>query len=236
MKIQNTSSQEAIFFLQDLIIDEVWKNKLLTELSKPHIKNLINFLNQEKKTKKIIYPHISQIFASINLTTFHKVKLVIIGQDPYHGQQQANGLAFSVASHIKIPPSLKNIFKEISNDTASPIHTHGDLRFLANQGVLLLNSVLTVEAGRPGSHSNKGWEKLTDTIIDLLNKERANIVFLLWGKYAQNKARLIDSNKHYKLVSSHPSPLSYFRGFCGCNHFEKANKYLLEKKIKPISW
>ncbi|SFV55215.1 Uracil-DNA glycosylase, family 1 [hydrothermal vent metagenome] len=193
--------------------------------------DLKSFLIQQKKQKKIIYPHSKNWFKAFELTPFDKVRVVILGQDPYHGEKQAHGLSFSVPQNIKAPPSLKNIFKEINNDLQIDNKTT-DLTPWAKQGVLLLNSVLTVEKNSPASHSNKGWEVFTDKVISLLNQHKKGIVFLLWGAYAQSKSILIDTNKHLILKAVHPSPLSAYRGFFGCKHFSKTNNYLSQ----PINW
>jgi len=182
------------------------------------------------------FPEEQNIFKAIELCPFEKTKVVIIGQDPYHGANQAMGLSFSVPQHIKIPPSLRNIFKELYSDLQIE-KTHGDLTSWAEQGVLLLNSVLTVEPGKPNSHKNIGWESITDDIINILNSKKENIVFILWGKYAQKKASAVDSKKHLVLCAHHPSPLSANRGgFFGCKHFSQCNEYLISKQLDPIHW
>jgi len=182
------------------------------------------------------YPSNSDIFKAIELTPFEKIKVVIIGQDPYHGEKQANGLAFSVYKDIKIPPSLKNIYRELNSDLGIPIPTHGDLTKWALQGVLLLNSILTVEPHKPASHRNIGWEEYTDGIVKRINDEKENIVFILWGKYAQEKGEHIDRKKHLIIKSSHTSPFSARRGFLGSKPFSKCNSYLKEKGIEEIDW
>ena len=216
-------------------IEESWKSVLKEEFEKPYFPALKNFLVEEKKKFKI-YPPGPQIFAAFNHTPFHKVKVVILGQDPYHGPGQAHGLCFSVPMGIMVPPSLQNIFKEIENDLNIPVPAHGNLEKWANQGVLLLNATLTVRANQAGSHQKKGWEIFTDSVIATLAKERSNLIFLLWGNYAQQKTALIDTTKHLVLKSVHPSPLSAARGFFGCKHFSKTNDYLRQNNIEPIDW
>lgn len=196
---------------------------------------LEDVLDQEYSTKTI-YPAKENIFAAFNLTPFEKVKVVIIGQDPYHGPNQAHGLCFSVQPGVKIPPSLANIYKEIESDLHIKMPSHGYLKAWAEQGVLLLNSILTVEAGKPMSHKNLGWEQFTDHVIDLINEKKENVVFMLWGAPAQAKAKNVDPQKHFILKSVHPSPLSSYRGFFGCKHFSQCNEYLISKGIKPINW
>jgi len=200
------------------------------------MQDLKAFLSQEYGKGKTIYPDVQNIFSCFHQTSFENVKVVILGQDPYHGPDQAHGLSFSVQKDTKIPPSLKNIFKEIKRDLLLPIPCHGDLMSWANQGVLLLNSVLTVEKSRAGSHQKKGWETFTDTAISALSAERENIAFLLWGNYAINKAQLIDETKHLVLKSPHPSPLSAHRGFIGNAHFSSANNYLKKTNQSAINW
>ncbi len=216
-------------------MDISWLDVLEDEFKKPYMLNLRQFLIQEKSKNKIIFPPNEKTFSSLLLTSLTEVKLVIIGQDPYHGEGQANGLAFSVEKDTKIPPSLINIYKELGEDTNLPTPNHGDLTFWAKQGVLLLNSVLTVAKGEPASHSAKGWEIFTDKIIEILN-QKENIVFMLWGSYAQKKGSIIDASKHCVLKAPHPSPLSAHRGFFGSKHFSKANEYLIKKGKTPINW
>ncbi|WP_367676251.1 uracil-DNA glycosylase [Buchnera aphidicola] len=207
-----------------------------TRKKKKYFNEIINFINLEKK-HKIIYPPNHKIFYFLKITEFYRVKVVIIGQDPYYQTNQANGLAFSVPKGIKIPPSLINIYKELSNDILGwKFPNHGCLYKWAIQGVFLLNTILTVEHGKPFSHSNVGWNFFTDYIISLINKHLTGIIFLLWGSKAQKKVNLIDSNKHYILKSSHPSPLAAHRGFFGCKHFSKVNKILLLNNQKKIDW
>lgn len=213
-----------------------WLAYLQDQFTAPYMVALKSFLQQEKAAGKIIYPPGKQIFASFNNTPLSSVKVVILGQDPYHGPGQAHGLSFSVPPGVRPPPSLQNIFKEIQRDLGLPIPTHGNLQAWAQQGVLLLNATLTVEAGIAGSHQNKGWETFTDTVIQLLNQHCQGLVFMLWGSYAQKKGRIIDPSRHRVLKSAHPSPLSAHRGFLGNGHFSQANAYLLEQGLTPIDW
>jgi uracil-DNA glycosylase len=207
-----------------------------SELQKPYFQHLMQFLEVEKRAGKIIFPEDSKIFSAFEQCSFEGIKVVIIGQDPYHGAGQANGLAFSVNEGQKIPPSLRNIFKELNQDIGFQIPSHGDLTTWAKQGVLLLNSVLTVEESKPGSHQQKGWETFTDAVINKLSGENNGIVFLLWGNYAKSKMELIDASKHKIFTAAHPSPLSAYQGFFHCKHFSKTNEYLLQQGKKPISW
>tara|TARA_Y100000746_G_C15316855_1_gene372052 strand:+ start:150 stop:821 length:672 start_codon:yes stop_codon:yes gene_type:complete len=216
------------------IISEKWKKILHSEFSKDYFKNLNNFLIEEYKNYTV-YPKKEHIFAAINKTEFEKVKIVIIGQDPYHGKNQANGIAFSVNDNITNPPSLKNILKELADDLNKDTK-HVNLVDWANQGVLLLNSILTVRESFPGSHKNKGWEIFTDFLIESLVNERKNLIFIIWGAQAKKKITSIDLSNHYILESSHPSPLSSYRGFFGCKHFSKANKILRNLNKKEIKW
>ncbi len=201
-----------------------------------HMAKLEQFLQREKDAGRTIYPHDTEIFAAFNSTALHDIKVVIIGQDPYHGDGQAHGLCFSVRKHTPIPRSLKNIYKEIERDCGTQMPPHGDLTAWAQQGVLLLNSTLTVQKGKAGSHRRKGWEKFTDAVIHAVNEKREHVVFLLWGSSAQKKGALIDRKKHRVLEAPHPSPLSAHRGFLGCGHFKKADDYLEKHGIKPIKW
>jgi uracil-DNA glycosylase len=200
------------------------------------MKALSEFLRAEKRDGKTIYPAGPQIFAALNATPFDKVKVVILGQDPYHGPNQAHGLCFSVMPGVAPPPSLVNIFTEIERDLGLPRPQHGCLLPWARQGVLLLNAVLTVEHGLAGSHQGKGWEGFTDACVDALNRGREGLVFLLWGSYAQAKGKLIDRQRHLILKAPHPSPLSAHRGFIGCGHFSRANEYLRSRGQTPIDW
>ena len=215
-------------------IEPSWKKYLESEFDKPYWNNLTAFIKDQYRQKKI-YPPGKNIFRAFNLSPFDQIKVVIIGQDPYHGPGQANGLCFSVNDKIPLPPSLKNIYQEIQNDLGITPYSSGDLTRWANQGVLMLNSVLTVAAGLPASHSGKGWEEFTDAAIQSLNKNRSNIVYLLWGKYAQNKGSVINQNQNLVLKSAHPSPYSA-ASFFGNHHFSKCNKYLEAHNISPIDW
>ena len=219
----------------DVKIEESWKKELHDEWSKDYFVRLTNFVRNEYATKQI-FPPGRQIFAAFNATPFNEVKVVILGQDPYHDVGQANGLCFSVNDGIQFPPSLRNIFQEIHNDIGSPIPQSGDLTRWAKQGVLLLNATLTVEAHKAASHQRQGWEQFTDEVISHLSNHRQNLVFILWGSYAISKRSLIDPNKHLILTSVHPSPLSAYRGFFGNKHFSKAHNYLVEHGKTPITW
>ena len=223
--------------LNKVQLDESWKYNLAEFLLSPQMDALRDFLLQEKQQNKVIYPPSSLIFNALNTTPLDQVKVVIIGQDPYHGPNQAHGLSFSVQRGVALPPSLRNIFHELHTDLGVPIPKHGDLTQWAEQGVLLLNSVLTVEAGQPTSHQKQGWEDFTDHVIDVLNQQREHIVFILWGAYAQRKGQRIDPNKHLILKAAHPSPLAANRGgFFGCKVFSKSNNYLKQNGIEPINW
>jgi uracil-DNA glycosylase len=216
----------------DIDIDDSWKSILKNEFEAPYFSELKAFLVNEKK-KHIVYPPGKQIFAAFNRTPFDKARVVIIGQDPYHGPGQANGLCFSVSPGIRKPPSLVNIFKELNTDLGIPIPQDGNLEKWADQGILLLNATLTVQAGMPGTHQKKGWEKFTDAVIKAISDNKKGII--LWGNFAQTKAELIDKNKHFILMAAHPSPLA--RGaFFGCKHFSKTNKLLEHQGILPIDW
>lgn len=223
-------------------VETTWQGLLAEEYRKPYFCKLQAFIENERASGKIIYPPQSEVFNALTLTPFHTVQVVIIGQDPYHGPNQAHGLAFSVPQSTRVPPSLKNICTEIQRDVepwnAMPHHRppHGCLVSWAQQGVLLLNAVLTVEAGKPGSHAQNGWEQFTDAVIHYLNDRHEGLVFLLWGSSAQKKAAFVDTRRHLVLVAPHPSPLSAYRGFIGCGHFSKANNYLLAHGKKPIDW
>ncbi len=216
-------------------IDPSWYEQLSGEFNKPYFIALKEFLVDEKQ-RNIIYPSGSEIFAAFNNTTFDKVKVVIIGQDPYHGPGQANGLSFSVARGIQHPPSLQNIFKELKSDLSVEIPSDGDLTKWAQQGVLMLNAVLTVRHKQPGSHRQKGWETFTDSVISRLSQQKQHLVFLLWGNFARSKKTLIDQDKHYILESVHPSPFSAHNGFFGCRHFSKTNELLQKAGKTPIDW
>lgn len=216
-------------------IEESWKEVLKDEFEKPYFPLLKKFLLEEKQ-RHVIYPQGSQIFSAFNLTPFEKVSVVLLGQDPYHGPGQAHGLCFSVPRGIAPPPSLINIFKELKSDLGIPFPGHGNLTGWARQGVLLLNATLTVRANQAGSHQKKGWENFTDKVIETLSLKRKNLVFLLWGNYAQQKSVLINPEKHLILKSVHPSPLAASRGFFGCRHFSKTNQYLEKNGKEPIDW
>ena len=216
-------------------IEKSWKKVLNNEFKKEYFNSLVSFL-KDKYKNKIIYPPGRRIFSSFNFCPFDKVKVVIIGQDPYHGINQANGLCFSVNKDVKIPPSLFNIFKELKYDIGIDIPKDGNLERWAIQGVLLLNSILTVRKNCPGSHSKKGWENFTDEVISILSKNKNNLVFLLWGNYAKSKLKIIDQNNHFILTSSHPSPFSANNGFFNSFHFSQTNSYLKKNKIKEIKW
>lgn len=219
----------------DVRIENSWKEQLLSEFSKSYFDELTTFVRNEYQTQQV-YPPGSQIFNAFDRCTFAEVKVVIVGQDPYHGVGQANGLCFSVADDIRFPPSLQNIFKELQADIGTPFPTSGNLGRWADQGVLLLNATLTVRASAPGSHQNKGWEEFTDSVLRSVSGERENVVFLLWGAYAQKKGALVDQEKHLILKAPHPSPFSAHSGFFGCNHFSKTNQFLAEKGLSTIAW
>ena len=220
----------------DVKIEESWKDKLSAEFEKPYFVSLVNYVKDEY-SKKQVYPPAKQIFNAFNHCSFDNCKVVILGQDPYHGPGQANGLCFSVNDGVRSPPSLVNIFKEIKDDLGKPIPTTGNLERWADQGVLLLNATLTVVAATPGSHQNQGWEKFTDAVIKCLSDEKENLVFMLWGRYAQEKGAVIDSSKHLVLKAKHPSPMSANGGgWFGTKHFSKANLYLTELGKDPIEW
>ena len=216
-------------------IEDSWKRRLQPEFDKPYFYNLTNFVKEEY-SKHTIYPPGKFIFHAFNTCPFDKVKVVIIGQDPYHEPGQYYGLCFSVLDGVPFPPSLLNIFNEIENDLGKPMPESGRLERWADQGVLLINAILTVRAHQAGSHRGKGWEEFTDAVIKILNDEKENIVFMLWGSYAQRKGAFIDRNRHCVLTAAHPSPLSADRGFFGCKHFSKANQYFKSKGISEIEW
>ena len=217
-------------------LSESWKNRLLPEFQQPYMRELRDFLVQEIRLKKNIYPRPTEYFSAFDAVSFEDVKVVILGQDPYHGPRQAHGLCFSVRPSVPVPPSLMNIFKELQSDVGIAKPQHGCLVAWAKQGVLLLNATLTVEAGQAGSHQKKGWEIFTDRIVHLLNEEREHLVFMLWGGFAQRKGAFIDGQKHLVLKAPHPSPFSADRGFFGCAHFSKANVYLKDHGKKEIDW
>lgn len=216
-------------------IEDSWKKVLQPEFDKPYFELLTSFVRHEYQTKTC-YPPAGQIFNAFDACPFEQVRVVIIGQDPYHEPNQAQGLCFSVNDGVEVPPSLVNIYKEIERDLGLPIPSSGNLLRWAKQGVLLLNATLTVEAHKAGSHQNKGWEELTDAAILALNEHKEHLVFMLWGSYAQRKGQFIDRRKHLVLTAPHPSPLSAFRGFIGCGHFSTANQYLAQHNINTIQW
>ncbi|MES1218658.1 MAG: uracil-DNA glycosylase [Bacteroidota bacterium] len=220
----------------DVKIEASWKEILKSEFGKPYFQQIVLHIKTEKLQGKIIYPPGTFIFNAFNTTPFDKVKVVILGQDPYHGPGQAHGLCFSVQNGVPPPPSLVNIFKELQDDIGINIPNHGNLTHWAEQGVFLLNASLTVRAGEPMSHSKIGWAEFTDTVIKKISELKKNVVFLLWGKFAQEKRVLIDESKHLILRAAHPSPLSAHAGFLGCRHFSKTNEYLMHSGIDPIDW
>lgn len=216
-------------------IHESWQPHLKDEFTKPYFKELINFVKKEYQSYTI-YPPGREIFRAFDMCQFDQTKVVILGQDPYHGEGQANGLCFSVADGVRTPPSLVNIYKEIKDDLGKEVPPTGNLERWAKQGVLLLNATLTVRAKSPGSHQNKGWEQFTDAVVKILSENKENLVFLLWGAYAQQKGAIIDEEKHYILRAAHPSPFSADKGFFGCKHFGKANKFLVLNDLEPVDW
>ncbi len=216
-------------------IEQSWKEALATEWDAPYFRNLTDFVRDRYKMGRV-YPPGNRIFAAFDSCKFDDVKVVILGQDPYHGPGQANGLCFSVNSGVPCPPSLQNIFKEVSDDTGAPLPADGDLSRWARQGVLLLNATLTVDEHLAGSHQGKGWETFTDHVISTISQKLDNVVFILWGSYARSKAPLIDHNRHLVLTSAHPSPLSAYRGFFGNHHFSLANSYLVSHGKTPVVW
>ncbi|MFV3305325.1 uracil-DNA glycosylase [Pseudomonas sp. NY15181] len=217
-------------------LDASWKEALHEEFEKPYMKQLGEFLRAEKAAGKVIFPPGPLIFNALNTTPLDHVKVVIIGQDPYHGPGQAHGLCFSVQPGVPTPPSLQNIYKELQRDLNLPIPNHGYLQHWAEQGVLLLNTSLTVEQARAGSHAQAGWGPFTDKVIEVVSQRCENLVFLLWGSHAQSKQKLIDAQKHLVLKSAHPSPLSAYRGFLGNGHFSRTNKFLEQNGLTPIDW
>lgn len=220
----------------DVQIEESWKTALKPEFAKSYFQNIVTFLKTERMAGKTIYPPGSLIFNAFNTTPFDHVKVVILGQDPYHGVGQAHGLCFSVSNGVAPPPSLVNIFKELQTDVGVPIPNHGNLTQWAEQGVLLLNASLTVRAAEPMSHAQIGWAEFTNTVIKKISERKEHVVFMLWGKFAQEKQVLIDETKHLVLKAAHPSPLSAYSGFFGCRHFSKANEYLVKNGIDPVNW
>lgn len=216
-------------------IDSSWKDRLREEFEKDYFSALTGFVREEYRTRQV-FPPGNKIFNAFDLCPFESVRVVIIGQDPYHNYGQAHGLCFSVNDGTEFPPSLINIFKELNRDLGVPVPQSGNLERWARQGVLLLNSILTVRAHQALSHQNKGWERFTDAAISLLNRDRDNLVFMLWGAYAQNKGASIDPSRHLVLKTVHPSPLSASRGFFGCSHFSKCNEWLSARGLEPIQW
>ena len=217
-------------------LENSWKAVLQDEFEQPYMKQLGEFLRREKAAGKVIYPPGPMIFQALNSTPLERVRVVILGQDPYHGAGQAHGLCFSVQPGVSPPPSLQNIFKELKRDLNLDIPSHGYLQHWADQGVLMLNTSLTVEQGVAGSHAKMGWQRLTDRIIEVISEKRSDVVFLLWGAHAQSKAKLIDPTRHLLLKSVHPSPLSAHRGFIGNGHFSRANQFLKQRDLEPIDW
>ncbi len=223
-------------YIERAMLEESWRQVLGTEFDKPYMQQLRLFLRQEKDQKKIIYPKTADVFQAFALTPLSQVKVVILGQDPYHGPGQAHGLCFSVQPGVQPPPSLVNIYKELQADLGILPAKHGCLIKWAQQGVLLLNSVLTVEKGRAASHQGQGWEQFTDRVVETLNEKMQRIVFLLWGSYAQKKGQFIYTDRHCVLKTTHPSPFSAHQGFLGCKHFSKTNQYLQSVQKTPIDW
>jgi uracil-DNA glycosylase len=217
-------------------IDPSWRPKLVEEFEQAYFRSIEQYLLRDLQQDKIIYPKLDHVMRAFQLTKLDDLKVVILGQDPYHGPNQAQGLAFSVPSEVKLPPSLKNIFKEMVEDLAVAYPKNGDLSHWANQGVLLLNTTLTVEKSHAFAHAKYGWQIFTDRVIEIINREKEKIVFILWGAPAQNKLKLIDQSKHFVLLAPHPSPLSAHRGFLGCRHFSQTNTILKQNNIKPIDW
>lgn len=216
-------------------INAMWKKVLAEEFKKPYFQELTTFIDSEYSSTTV-YPPQNQLFSAFTHTPFEQVQVVILGQDPYHGDRQAHGLSFSVPEEIRIPPSLKNIYTEIQTEFDTPLPTSGNLERWTSQGVFLLNSILTVRANQAASHRKKGWETFTDSVIQTISEQKEHVVFLLWGAYAQKKSVFIDESKHCVLKSAHPSPLSAYRGFFGNNHFKQVNKYLRKHKKKEILW
>ena len=220
----------------NVAINDSWKAPLKEEFEQPYFEQIVGFLKKEKQAGKVIYPPGNLIFNAFEHTPFDKVKVVILGQDPYHNPGQAQGLCFSVPRGVPAPPSLVNIYKEIKEDLGLPVPDHGNLEAWADRGVLLINAALTVEAHKANSHSNIGWHHFTDAVIRKVSEEKKHVVFLLWGRFAQGKETLIDTSKHLVLKAAHPSPLSAYNGFFGCKHFSKTNAWLQEQGLKPIDW
>lgn len=217
-------------------LEQSWFNELAGEFEQPYVRALKSFLSEQKASGAQVFPACDEMFNAFSHTPLDKVKIVILGQDPYHGEGQAHGLCFSVKPGVAIPPSLKNIYRELHDELDISAPSHGHLTSWADQGVLLLNSVLSVECSKAGSHQGKGWETFTDKVIDVINRKREGVVFMLWGNYAQRKGSIIDTSRHCVLKAPHPSPLSAYRGFFGCNHFTQANHYLLGRDQAAIDW
>jgi len=222
--------------MRQIILEESWKRKLLVEFKKDYMKVLSEYLRSEKQKKKKIFPPSHQIFRAFDLTSFDNVRVVILGQDPYHGFGQAHGLSFSVDRATRIPPSLENIFKELEFDLGINKPKHGNLEKWGHQGVLMLNSILTVEEGKPASHSKKGWEQFTDEVLNVLNHYKRHVVYILWGQKAQEKCKFLDKNKNLIIATPHPSPFSARSGFFGSKPFSRTNQYLKKHEIQPIDW
>lgn len=221
---------------RDVVLQESWKDVLQDEFAQMYMCELSSFLRAEKQQGKVIYPEGRLIFNALNLTPLPDVKVVILGQDPYHGAGQAHGLSFSVPKGVPIPPSLQNIYKELKRDLNIEPPQHGCLEEWAKQGVLLLNTSLTVEEAKAGSHAHLGWQRFTDRVIEEINQQREHVVFMLWGAHARSKAKLLDTQKHLLLTSAHPSPLSAYRGFLGNGHFSRCNQFLVQTGQTPIDW
>ena len=221
---------------REIRLSESWKARLADEFSQPYMASLREFLLERKRAGAVVYPPGNLIFNALDSTPFERVKVVILGQDPYHGPGQAHGLCFSVREGVELPPSLRNIYRELEDDLGCRAPGNGNLQCWADQGVLLLNAVLTVEQGRAGAHQGKGWERFTDRVVTELNAHRDGLVFLLWGSYAMKKGAAIDRRRHLVLTAPHPSPLSAHRGFFGCRHFSKANDWLVKRGEQPIRW
>lgn len=234
--VQSTIQTNLNSHVQTVQMDKSWLQYLQPEFEKPYMKQLKEFLRSEKQQGKVIYPKGADYFAAFNRTPFEQVKVVVLGQDPYHGDGEAHGLCFSVPQGIAIPPSLRNIYQELKSDLGCAVPKHGTLYHWADQGVLLLNSILTVEKDQAASHRNKGWETFTDRVIDVLNQQKEGLVFILWGSYAQKKASFVDTQKHLVIKGVHPSPLSAHRGFMGSKPFSKVNEYLERTGRTPIDW
>jgi uracil-DNA glycosylase len=217
-------------------LEESWRSRLVAEFHKPYMNELRAFLQRERAQGKTVFPQPSEFFAALDQTPFDVVRVVVLGQDPYHGPGQAHGLSFSVRKGVPLPPSLRNIFQELKSDLGLPPPASGDLTPWARQGVLLLNATLSVESGRAGSHQNKGWETFTDQIIERLAREREGLAFVLWGSYAQKKGAMIDRQRHFVVESPHPSPLSAHRGFFGSKPFSRVNQYLRDQGEREIDW